>query len=73
MRMQIELQGCSLEVAHIGTREEINVEMLMEWVHTAAGNLVDIGLAIAKVFAEAFIQIGQAFCQIGQNLLVGGI
>lgn len=68
MKIQIELQGCSLEIAHIGTRDEIMLATAAEAVDTFAKNMADLGRIIANVFAEIFDQIGQAFRRAGDRL-----
>ena len=68
MKIEIEFQGCSLEIAHIGTREEIEMEILIECAQRAADSLADIGRMIYSVFSDAFTALGKAFCEIGENM-----
>ncbi|MCK9571213.1 hypothetical protein M0R72_19850 [Candidatus Pacearchaeota archaeon] len=61
-------EGCSLEIAHIGTREEIEMEILIECAQRATDSLADIGRVVYTVFSDAFIALGKALCEIGENM-----
>ena len=61
MKIQIELQGCSLEIGHIGTAECIKTQIALE---RASASAADLG----KRLADVFELIGEAAKEAGRQL-----
>lgn len=67
--MIVELQGCSLEIGHIGTREEIDWQIRQELMQAAIDAFMDLGRRIFNAIAEAAIRVGQVLQEFGERLL----
>lgn len=60
--MIIELQGCSLEIAHIGTREAIEFEVLLDYTGLKAAEA-------GKMLRETIEQAIEAMGEFGRQFL----
>lgn len=70
--MIIELKNCSLDIAYIGTREQI--ELQERWIEYNAAlqtAALELGKAIRIGLADAFEECARAFCRISKNMRSG--
>jgi len=67
--MIIELKNCSLEIAYIGTQEQIDMQKTVEYLATEFPNAVANAVtAMRESLANAFEQMAKGFCQMSKNL-----
>jgi hypothetical protein len=62
--MKVILENCSLEISHIGTTEEIDMQIAIERV---MDGLVDFGKNLRAAVAAMCEVIGKCFCQIAES------
>jgi hypothetical protein len=64
--MIIEFQGnSSVEIAHLGTRDEIAMQIMRDTFDA----IMEMGRRIVEALAIAFMHVGQTFSEFGMKLM----
>lgn len=67
--MIVELRNCSLEIGHIGTREDIGWQIRQELMQAAIGAAMGLVRRIFDAIAEAAIRVSQVLQEFVEKLL----